>query len=385
MIKLVVIWSFLFCFLNTINAQDTITKEKKLLVNGYIKELQSLGFQKGFTDLVTGNLIHNRINFKWKPNASLTAAAEFRNRFYWGEEVRRNPSFVLLLKHQQQMTDLSKIWVKNNDLVLHSNTERLYVDYHKTKWNVRVGRQRINWGLSTFWNPNDLFNTYNFLDFDYEERPGADAIKGQYFLKDNVNLEGALAASGIDKKSIGAIKYAVNKWGYDMQAIAGWYKQNKTVGAGWAGSIKDAGFKGEVMYFTKNNDSLRQLNLAMESDYIFKDGWYFNAGFLFNSTGISQPVTDYSKLQFNLTPKNLLPVKWTTSVTASKGFTPLLTVSFSTLYAPGVNLLILLPSLKYSVSSTFDFDLFWQSYFLETSDGFGDVSHNGYLRFKWSF
>lgn len=362
-----------------------MTNEKKLLVNGYIKELQSLTFQKGFTDLVTGNLIHNRINFKWKPNARITAAAEFRNRFYWGEEVRRNPSFVLLLKHQQQIIDLSKVWVQNNELVLHSNTERLYVDYHQPKWNVRLGRQRINWGLTTFWNPNDLFNTYNFLDFDYEERPGADAVQGQYFLKDNVNIEAALAASGFDKKSIGAFKYAVNKWGYDMQAILGWYKQNLIIGGGWAGSIKDAGFKGEVMYFTKNNDSLQQLNIAMESDYIFKDGWYINAGFLFNSTGINKPVTEYSKLQFNLTPKNLLPVKWATSITASKGFTPLLTVSVSTLYAPGVNLLILLPSLKYNVSSTFDFDLFWQSYFLEASSGFSDVSHNGYLRFKWSF
>ncbi len=34
-----------------------------------------------------------------------------------------------------------------------------------------------------------------------------------------------------------------------MQLITGWYNEHLTLGAGWAGNIKDAGFKGEVQYF----------------------------------------------------------------------------------------------------------------------------------------
>ena len=59
-------------------------------------------------------------------------------------------------------------------------------DYRDNKINFRIGRQRINWGTTTIWNPNDIFNAYNFLDFDYEERPGMDGGKFQYIFNNSV-------------------------------------------------------------------------------------------------------------------------------------------------------------------------------------------------------
>lgn len=37
------------------------------------------------------------------------------------------------------------------------------------------------------WNPNDWFNTYNYFDFDYEERPGTDAIRVRVYFKDGMS------------------------------------------------------------------------------------------------------------------------------------------------------------------------------------------------------
>ena len=59
--------------------------------------------------------------------------------------------------------------------------DRLFIEWNKEKWNIRIGRQRINWGINLAFNPNDIFNAYNFLDFDYEERPGVDAARVQYY------------------------------------------------------------------------------------------------------------------------------------------------------------------------------------------------------------
>lgn len=53
-----------------------------------------------------------------------------------------------------------------------------------------------------------------------------------------------------------------------MQLITGLDKNHATFGAGWAGYIKDAGFKGEVQYFFANRDSIRHLNLTLEGDYV---------------------------------------------------------------------------------------------------------------------
>lgn len=56
-------------------AQDTL-QIKKFEVRGYIKDIQTLTFNKDFSELITGNYIHNRINFKYKPNTHFTAALE---------------------------------------------------------------------------------------------------------------------------------------------------------------------------------------------------------------------------------------------------------------------------------------------------------------------
>src|SRR5487761_2648270 len=82
-----------------IHAQDSAALPKKLTVNGYIKDLQTLSFDKNFKELISGNLIHNRINIKWKPSEKVTAVGEFRNRLFWGEEVKLNPDFVSLLRN----------------------------------------------------------------------------------------------------------------------------------------------------------------------------------------------------------------------------------------------------------------------------------------------
>ena len=78
------------------NAQDSTDTPKKFTINGYIKSLQTLTFDKNFNDLVSGNLIHNRINMKWRPSEKFTAVAEFRNRLFWGEEVKLTPGFASL-------------------------------------------------------------------------------------------------------------------------------------------------------------------------------------------------------------------------------------------------------------------------------------------------
>ena len=35
--------------------------------------------------------------------------------------------------------------------------------------------------MNLVWNPNDLFNAFSFVDFDYEERPGSDALRIQKY------------------------------------------------------------------------------------------------------------------------------------------------------------------------------------------------------------
>ncbi len=140
-----------FTAVNFCHAQDTAETIKKWVLNGYIKNVESISFDKNFENSISSNLLHNRLNAKWMPSGKITMVAELRNRLFWGEEVKLTPDFVSLLKNTNEKMDLQRVWIQNKSLVLHTNIERLSVQYHDTSWNAKLGRQRINWGVSTTW------------------------------------------------------------------------------------------------------------------------------------------------------------------------------------------------------------------------------------------
>lgn len=309
-----------------------------------------------------------------------------RNRLFWGEEVRLTPAFSSGLQYSSESIELSHTWFETESMLLHTNIDRLWIDYTIQNWNIRLGRQRINWGIGTMWNPNDLFNTFNFLDFDYEERPASDAIKVQYMVGLLSSLEFALARTNSDSKDgIMTSRFFTNLWNYDFQFLAGWYFDQPTVGTGWSGSIGDVGFKGELQYFILHGAIRSQLNVSVEADYIFNKGWYLSGGFLLNNQGVDEPYPIWNIALLELSPRNLMPTRWNTMMAIAKEITPLFTIQATIMYSPQTNLLIVLPTLQYNVATNLDLNLVLQSFFAEQTTGFESLSHRVFLRFKWSY
>jgi len=353
-------------------------------IKGYVKDMQSLNFTKDFENLNATNLIHNRINLKWKPIVNLTMYLELRNRFIWGDDVRNIPGYTSLLRNSNESADLSNVWFSNPSFVMHTNIDRFSMDYKLKRLELRVGRQRINWGISTIWNPNDLFNTYNFLDFDYEERPGSDAVKLTGKISSFSGIELAYTEGSKTSHRVLAGKYFFNTKGYDIQLITGLFGDRYTAGLGWAGSIGDAGFKGETQIFSKTSREDFQINFSLESDYVFKNGWYLNSSFLFNNNGVDKKIVDPMQVNLNFSPTVLMPTKWNFIIAAGKELTPLLSANLSVLFAPGTDLLLLLPGLKYSLSENLYVDLIWQSFFANINQ-FEALNHRWFIRLKYNF
>lgn len=363
-------------------AQDSAAKKSPWTISGYLKDLGWIRSDKNFGNAHVTGLLHNRVNIKWKPSEQWSGRLEIRNRFYWGEDVQLIPGFKKQLQNANENISLSFTSLQSKRTIWQTAVERCWMEYRRDKWNGRIGRQRINWGIANTWNPNDVFNTYNFLDFDYEERPGSDALKYQYLLTDQSNLE--LAAATTKPGTIAAARYFTHIKKYDLQWIAGYYPRVFTAGFGWAGSIRDIGFKGELQYYSRHKDSLANWNLTAEADYVFANGWYVFTGGLYNQNGLSRRLADWSAVSFQASPRNLMPCRWNWIVGSTKELTPLFTSSLSLVYSPGVNMLIVFPSIKYNLSTNLDLDVVWQSFFAEMKK-FQAVTHTGYLRLKWSF
>ena len=370
------------------NDNEKKTKPQWLEAKGYIKSLQYLSFIDDIEELSSSNLLHNRLNFKFTISNTLSARLEIRNRIFYGDQTKLMPNFGEIINQYNGLVNLSKLWVNKPSIVCHSVIDRLLLQYATNTWDIKLGRQRINWGINNVWNPNDIFNAYNFLDFDYEERPGNDALRVQHYFKDNSSAELAYKPGKNTNEHIAAILYKFNKKNYDFQTLMGIYNTDVVVGGGWAGNIKNAGFKGEISYFhpQKNiTDTIGTLSLSLMADQTFKNNWYLSIGGLYNSRPSNNLGGNMGIASTNLSAKSLFPFRYTFYAGISKSVSPIAAINFSTIYSPKNNTLILFPSFSWNVAKNFDIDFTAQSFFAQSLHNYNTQGNTFFMRGKWSF
>jgi len=372
---------------NDTTKQATADTEKvhKVTVNGYVKYLEQGSFVDNLSDLKLLGLIHNRLNFKYQPDAHFTYRLEVRNRIYYGQEVKDYPGFAGLVAGQDGVLNLSHNWVNHGGVLFNSTIDRASAEYMSGKWDITLGRQRINWGISTVWTPNDIFNTFNYFDFDYEERPGSDAARVQYNINPSSSIDIAVSPGRTNMQNIGAVMYHFNKWDYDFQLFSGVYQKNFTAGAGWAGNIKDAGFKGEVSYFASNKPDSASVAASLSVDYAFKNGIYVMVSGLYNSLGKDSLVNITQLTASTLSAKNMFPFRYTLFAEASYSFSPIFKASLGGMYSLSGNSIIILPTLTYSIANNWMLDLIGQSFYSQQNGNYHALGNSIYLRVKWGF
>ena len=392
---------FLYVFiLSLVGLSSTAQEKYKLKDNiqfgGYLKYMQTNVIQSVDT-ILTDNLIHNRLNLKVKLPKGFSFGTGIRIRAFYGEVTKAGVivgnatgnSYSDQLKNYDGVLNLERTWVNGNSLIVNSIMDRLWLNYSKGDWEIRVGRQRVNWGLNTVWNPNDLFNALDYLDFDYEERPGSDAVRVQYYVGEMSSIDVAYKWARDPKDNVGAIKYEFNTHTYDIQFLVGKYQEDLAAGFGWAGNIKKAGFKGEGTYFIPY-DSLSSatgiLSFSTTLEHGFKNGWSGMVSYLLNTGGTNQPQSALDLSTFTPDAKTMMPNKHTVFVNFMKPISPVFSINSGGFYGFGVNWLIFYPTVTYSIKQNWDIDLVGQLFWGDNTQGqFTNQGNGVFLRLKWSF
>lgn len=378
----IVLFFFFFGFILTSGQ----TKDQQLFLSGYIKNLNEFNFVNRLDQLQWSTLIHNRLNFKYMLTHTLKLRFEIRNRVFYGDRVQKFTSFSDAISNDNGIIDMSWNIIDSKDLIFNTTFDRVLLNFTNNKWDIALGRQRINWGVNLIWNPNDIFNTYNFLDFDYEERPGSDAIRVQYYFNDFQKVEVAAKKGYLKNDHIVAVMYKFNKWSYDMQLLTGIYQKDWMTGVGWAGNVKNAGFKGEISYFIPTDNEFSSKNVLSASlslDYAFKKGVYVHGSFLYNNS-IDELNDNFENLLYSpITPKKLMPFKYSWFWQLSKEFSPIFAGTLNTIYSGTNGSLILMPSFNYSLAENWEVNFTGQSFFeLENNKA---VGNSFYVRLRWSY
>lgn len=342
------------------------------------------------------HLIHNRLNITVNSPYEegppwWSAEMGVRNRIFFGYQAQTD-AFRNSLEADPGVVDMRWLWANADGVLFHTEIDRLNFRYETADYSVKVGRQRINWGIHNVFNPNDIFNQYNYFDFDYEERPGADAAHFQYNLGDGFSSLELAYAPNFRKaeESTAGLLYKANWKGYDWQVLAGYSVYDVVFGGGWAGAIGGAGFKGEWAYYHSTDSLMSESNFTgtIGFDYVFGSGLYGSVSYLYNGVGSLNPsiVEQLELRQSRLSSKNIFPYRHTLMVSISHPLGMLWNVDLTWFQSHNLDQAALVPGLRYSISNNWDAMILAQIFSARNAAGDPALFTSAvYARLKWSF
>ncbi|KPL17560.1 MAG: hypothetical protein AMS23_11365 [Bacteroides sp. SM1_62] len=385
----------LYIFL-ILSSSLTVTGQEKspsFELKGYLSNMQSAMFEDPSEDWIIDNLFHNRLNFFWYGGQHFNASIQFRNRLMYGETLKLIPGYIDNVGKEDGLFDLSFNLLSGESYVLNSTIDRIWFQYTTEGFSSTLGRQRINWGQTFVWNVNDVFNVYSYFDFDYEERPGSDAVRLQFYPNYTSTIELAVKIDSAHKVTAAA-RYRFNVFSYDIQLLAGILSEEDYLGGiGWSGNIGGAGFRGEASYFHPKYNFRDTSGMFMSSvgiDYTFPNTLMLQGEYLYSS----KPYTSlYGILDYYsgpLTVKQLAFTEHTIFASGSYQITPLFYASLSGMYFPKMKGYFIGPNLSYNILSNLDLACFLQYFNVEQESPItGSKSRQRitlwFLRLKWSF
>jgi hypothetical protein len=363
--------------------------QDNLMMKGYIKGMTSMQTVNKNGNIIIENTLYNRFDVNWYISNNFTFTFGLRNIILAGNNVSLIPGYSNYMAKDNGFLDLTWLWADETSWLGFSQFDRLLIDYSTHNLQITIGRQRINWGQTFVWNPNDLFNTYSYFNFDYEEKPGTDAVRIQYYLNESSKIEVSTSIN-IDKKVTSVALYKFNTKGYDIQFLTGLYNESYFVaGGGWSGSIAGGGFSGELTYFqpVTSVETNAQVTSTIHYDYTFKSSFNIQFEALYNGFGADNFDAGLGEILFSdLSPTNLFPTKVAFFVSGAYDVTPLFRVMLGTMYGPEGNFFYVGPTLIYSISNNFELAGFGQYFNMNTTDV--SVANSGgaiFIRLKWSF
>jgi hypothetical protein len=330
------------------------------------------------------NVLHNRLNLSYDFSPKVIGVAQFRNRLIWGNTIKLIPGYPALINSDDGWLDMSYNIASNNSAILNMTVDRLWMDFFLGKLQIRAGRQRINWGQSMVWNPNDIFNAYSFFDLDYPEKPGIDGVRLQLFTGMASMAEGVFKIDHKNRKTM-ALRYRFNAVRYDWQILGGRLNDSDWIaGLGWSGHVGDAGFYGEsTLLMPDEPHSDETLIMSTGIDYTFRNSLMLRGEMLYSSN-LPDKVSGFSDfLSGQASLRQLSVTRYTCFASIQYPLTPLFNGTLSTMFFPGSKAWYLGPSFEYSLNQNVFLSTFLNFFFNNVDARNRTTDFQGALRLKW--
>ncbi len=379
------------CFAAEAYAQvPGLRPESPLSFGGYVRYLTIVNFSD-HGDTLVDHLIHQRFDFEYRAGDELAFNAGLRTRLFVGDSVG-TPGYENSLTTDPGFLNLSWNWVDDDNTLANSTFDRLFVDWKPDAWQLRAGRQRIGWGMTTLWNPNDLFNVYTSFDVEYDERPGTDAVLLGRDLGFASRVETVWGLGDNWDETTLTVRYQGNEAGFDWQLIGGKNRVDAVAGGGLAGSFAGAGLRSEITHFEPMQDKLGEVEqksttvATVETDYSLSGRR--NPTWRIALLYVSSPQAPAGAAQFvrgQLTAKTISFAEYTSYADLSFDITPLSRQTFGAGFYDDGSWFVT-GSNRISLSDDWDLLLVWQHFNGSNDSLFGaNPAHLIFAHLGWNF
>lgn len=365
--------------------------QTKLILNGYLSEMVQMTVFDNNQENPTpyyDNILHNRINMAYYQSEQLTLNLQLRNQLIFGQTMKNTPFYAQYFEKDKGMVDMNFNWFSTDAALLNTQIDRANLVYSYKNMEATLGRQRINWGRTLVWNPNDIFNAYSYYDFDYTEKPGSDALRLNYYTGTASSVELVVKTDSSELVSVAALG-KMNKWGYDLQFLLGYVNQQDYVaGLGWEGNIKSLAFRGEMSYYLPDEhfgDTSGVFLASVSFDYLLPKNITVQAEMLYNDKKTLMNLSqDANIFKAPATSKSLSFSEFNFFVNLSWQALPILSVNIAGMYYPDYDGYFLMPGAELSIANDVYLGAFYQYFNLKTY-GYRTDIHYGFARLKWNF
>lgn len=246
------------------------------------------------------NVTCQRLNAEWMPNEHLQIGIGMRNHLIWGND-KVTEELGEWVRKNDNLLDLSWQAISKKGLMMNLALDRCMVQWSAEQWEVKVGRQQINWGQTIVWNPNNIFGTSPFITSYYSEYSVCDAVRTTYYHNETSRSELAASADRAGKPTI-ALLHTNHIGNTDLQVLGGVYKgNNMVVGGGFSTSVNDVNIRMEGSYFhnfkaTKEKADI--VEIALGADRIFPNNLTLQGEVLYTNNPIKVSVEDFWERSF---------------------------------------------------------------------------------------
>lgn len=253
------------------------------ILSGYYKNLFTVSQTLANKRVSVSLLKRFRFKVEQKFTDELSATITYDNEMLFTNFSDTSDFDLIREKDQRRLAlwDLDEVFFDEKHFYWKHAVYRAYLKYYTPKYQVIVGKQGIDWSRMRFYQPFDLFNPISPLDIEADEKVGVDAINLELYPQDFIMINLIYAPYRNREKQGLGFRFSTKIRDYDLFVIASEIKKDQTLGFGFDGYIKEAGFRGECTY-TFQDDEDEFFRSCVGLDYSFNRRLYGIVEYFYN-------------------------------------------------------------------------------------------------------